>query len=111
MMEQHGSTLPLQIDRVSIGALKNFFPKHRTACSINSINIDNKSNFDDKIVGDLLPQKLPPIPKDYFLLVNGYGAGHGVGMSQWGAKSMAERGSSFREILKHYYTGVQIKTY
>ena len=43
--------------------------------------------------------------------MRGFGAGHGVGMSQWGAKAMAERGSSFRKILKHYYTGVQIKTY
>ena len=74
-------------------------------------NLDNKLNFDNKIVEDFVLQPLPPIPKDYFLLVKGYGAGHGVGMSQWGAKSMAEKGSGFREILRHYYTGVQIKTY
>jgi len=36
------------------------------------------------------------------------GNGHGVGMSQWGAQGMAERGSTYDEILKHYYTGVQI---
>ncbi len=71
----------------------------------------NPINLDNKIVEDFTPQLLPSIPANYFLLVEGYGAGHGVGMSQWGAKSMAERGSSFREILKHYYTGVQIKTY
>ena len=77
----------------------------------NPINLDNKLNLDNKIVDDFVPQALPPIPVNYFLLVEGYGAGHGVGMSQWGAKSMAERGASFREILKHYYMGVQIKTY
>ncbi len=85
--------------------------KFEVYLKFNPINVDNKFNFDNKIVNDWAPQPLPPIPKDYFLLVEGYGAGHGVGMSQWGAKSMAERGSSFREILKHYYTGVQIKTY
>jgi len=38
-----------------------------------------------------------------------YGFGHGVGMSQWGANGMGKHGSSFEEILKHYYTGVEIK--
>ncbi len=68
-------------------------------------------NSDNNIRNDLAPQPLPLIPAEYLLLVKGYGAGHGVGMSQWGAKAMAERGSSFSQILKHYYTGVQIMTY
>lgn len=38
---------------------------------------------------------------------NGYG--HGVGMSQYGANGMANNGSSYRDILLHYYTGVSIK--
>ncbi len=66
-------------------------------------NYNNKNNF------NLAPYPLPIIANDYFLFVKGYGAGHGVGMSQWGAKAMAEKGASFRKILKHYYTGVQIK--
>ena len=77
----------------------------------NSSKLDNKLNYDNKLVNDFAPQPLPLIPEEFFLLVRGFGAGHGVGMSQWGAKAMAERGSSFRKILKHYYTGVQIKTY
>ena len=36
------------------------------------------------------------------------GYGHGVGMSQWGANAMAKNGSKFDEILKHYYSGVDI---
>ncbi len=36
------------------------------------------------------------------------GYGHGVGMSQYGAKGMAEQGYSYREILNHYYTSVNI---
>ena len=35
----------------------------------------------------------------------GRGYGHGVGMSQWGAKGMAERGYSARQILEFYYPG------
>lgn len=39
-------------------------------------------------------------------LVIGYG--HGVGMSQTGADSMAKQGSNYEEIIKHFYTGVEI---
>lgn len=39
----------------------------------------------------------------------GRGWGHGIGMSQYGAKQMAEEGYTYDEILKHYYTGVTIK--
>ena len=39
----------------------------------------------------------------------GSGWGHGLGMSQWGAKKMAEEGYTFEEILKHYYTGTEIE--
>lgn len=38
--------------------------------------------------------------------VKGYG--HGVGMSQVGAKAMAEQGFTYEEILKHYYSGVTL---
>ena len=36
------------------------------------------------------------------------GYGHGVGMSQTGADSMAKQGSDYEEIIKHFYTGVEI---
>lgn len=36
------------------------------------------------------------------------GYGHGVGMSQWGANVMGKAGKSYDEILKHYYTGINI---
>jgi len=39
----------------------------------------------------------------------GKGWGHGVGMCQWGAKGMAEKGYNYKEILKHYYPNVKIK--
>ena len=40
----------------------------------------------------------------------GRGWGHGVGMSQHGARGMAEAGYTFREILMHYYTGITLDT-
>lgn len=33
----------------------------------------------------------------------GSGAGHGVGMCQWGARAQAEKGRNYREILKFYF--------
>lgn len=37
------------------------------------------------------------------------GYGHGVGMSQYGANAMAQSGSNYVDILKHYYTGIEVK--
>ena len=38
------------------------------------------------------------------------GYGHGVGMSQTGADSMVKNGSTCEDIIKHFYTGVEITT-
>jgi stage II sporulation protein D len=40
---------------------------------------------------------------------SGRGSGHGVGLSQWGAKGMADNGRSYREILFHFYPGAAIE--
>ena len=45
------------------------------------------------------------------LVISGYGSGHGVGMSQWGAKYMANKGKKAEHILKHFYKGVEIKPF
>lgn len=39
-----------------------------------------------------------------------YGYGHGVGMSQEGAIAMAKAGSTYDEILTHYFTGTTVET-
>lgn len=36
------------------------------------------------------------------------GYGHGVGLSQTGADSLAKQGYNYEQILKHYYSGVEI---
>lgn len=48
------------------------------------------------------------------ILISGFGWGHGLGLSQWGAKAMAEKGPQgdatyYKEILKHYYQGTTVK--
>ena len=40
------------------------------------------------------------------IITRGYG--HGVGLSQYGANGMAKSGYNFKQIIRHYYTGVDI---
>lgn len=40
--------------------------------------------------------------------ITGSGFGHGVGMSQWGARSLADQGWSFEQILQHYYRSTEV---
>ena len=53
------------------------------------------TNFTINIEGDEL-----------VFLVKGFG--HGVGMSQVGADTLAKQGKSYKDIIQHYYTGVDI---
>ena len=63
-----------------------------------TITADNLINY---------PAKAPTDKDTYYIAGMGYG--HGIGMSQSGAKGMAEAGFSYEEILKHYYTGVEVR--
>jgi len=51
------------------------------------------------------------LPINKGLIVLGKGSGHGVGMSQWGAKYLASRGQKAERILKYFYRGAQIKSF
>jgi stage II sporulation protein D len=44
------------------------------------------------------------------IVINTKGFGHGVGMSQYGANGMAAEGKDYKEIVKHYYQGVEISS-
>lgn len=46
--------------------------------------------------------------KDGSLVVTGKGYGHGVGMSQWGARAMAEQGKFAKEIVQYFFKDVEI---
>jgi len=43
------------------------------------------------------------------LVLSGRGAGHAVGLCQWGAKEMAEHGYSYATILAYYFPGTELK--
>ena len=44
-----------------------------------------------------------------FIVLEGNGYGHGVGLCQWGAIGMAREGKGYRNILKHFYRDVSIE--
>lgn len=43
------------------------------------------------------------------IIFKGKGNGHGVGLCQWGAKVMGDRGYTYKEILKFYYPETKLK--
>ena len=43
------------------------------------------------------------------VIINGYGWGHGVGMSQNGAQNLAKHNYTYDKILSHYYKGIMLK--
>ncbi|MNJ28115.1 Amidase enhancer precursor [compost metagenome] len=53
-------------------------------------------------------QKARVVDKSNRFVFVGRGYGHGIGMSQWGAKGMADAGFDYVQILQHYYQNVTI---
>ncbi|MGC8716936.1 MAG: SpoIID/LytB domain-containing protein [bacterium] len=49
--------------------------------------------------------------KEDRVIINGKGNGHGVGLCQWGARGMAERGFNYKEIIAYYFPGVTVDAY
>ena len=92
--------VPLNINitkTTSTGRIKNI--------TINGVNF----------TGNQVTQKLG-LRSNYFeikqdndnIIVTTKGYGHGVGMSQYGANGMAKEGYTYKDILNHYYTNVEI---
>ncbi|MEI5909111.1 stage II sporulation protein D [Bacillus spongiae] len=48
------------------------------------------------------------VRKEEHIVINTKGYGHGIGMSQYGANGMAKEGKTYKEIVHHYYQGVNI---
>ena len=77
---------------------------------VNKININNKtfSGIDIRKIFNLRSTDFDIKIKDNYIEFTTRGYGHGVGMSQYGANSLATEGKKYDEILKYYYNGVSI---
>ena len=79
--------------------------KYNTGCSVKSINICSYS-VTGRELREALGLRSATFTVDFDgenFIIKTKGYGHGVGMSQTGALYMAQSGSSYREILSHYY--------
>lgn len=70
---------------------------------------DTLSQYIVKSAGNLsnYPRTAPEEADE--LMFAGMGYGHGVGMSQYGAKGMAEAGYTYKEIIEYYFTGAYVR--
>ncbi len=78
-----------------------------SANGVSSLSAINNSQDDYLIMN--VDGKIRVASKEQQYVIHGKGWGHGLGMSQWGAKGMAEEGYSYREILEYYYQGIKFK--
>ena len=100
-------------DNKSIENLKNYIKITETSKSgtVLKATLDKKTFTGDEIrkAFSLRSPVFTVKATEKTVTFNVTGYGHGVGMSQYGADFMARQGSSYEEILKHYYKGVEIK--
>lgn len=80
---------------------------------IKSIKINKKEFTGSEVCAKLSLRStyFEIIREDSKIIVKNKGYGHGVGMSQYGANGMAKEGYNYQDILKHYYTGIEIKKF
>ena len=79
---------------------------------ISGVDLRKKLGLNSTFVRfKLIKEQSKEFPIEKGLVVFGQGSGHGVGMSQWGAKYMASKGQKAEKILKYFYQGVQIKPF
>ena len=87
-----------------------------TSLSVGGMTAANGKNIDGRTIREtVLDNSLKSAAfelkydktADEFIFTT-YGYGHGVGLSQWGAKALAENGYNYKQILQHYFTGAEV---
>lgn len=103
------------LNNLNIGELKEIIPLRRSI-SNRITEVKLIGSLDTKTVnGDNFRRmlKLPSAKFNFIFEDNqitfwGRGFGHGLGLSQWGAKILAEKGFNYKQILAHYYPGTRL---
>ena len=86
-------------------------PTYTSGGGVNTIEVGGKT-FTGKELRSLLGLRSTAFsmaPDEWGIAITTRGFGHRVGMSQYGADAMAERGSTYEEILAHYYPGATLE--
>lgn len=98
------------------GLSKNNFFKELSVSSRDSVGYVLKIDLGNQTVSGEEFAKACGLPSNHFYIedyegkarIICNGAGHGVGLSQYGANAMAEEGSLYSEILSYYYADIKI---
>lgn len=90
----------------------NITPVETTSTGrIKKVKINNKIFTGQEVVNKLTLRStyfsITQNGLNVMIITKGYG--HGVGMSQYGAEALAKKGYTYEQILKHYYTDIEIK--
>lgn len=86
------------LDRDKTNRVKNIKINSKTLTGIEFRKLLNLRSTDFEIFNE---------NNNYIITTKGYG--HGVGMSQYGANGMAKENYKYDEILKYYYSGIEIE--
>ncbi|MGM9926161.1 MAG: stage II sporulation protein D [Bacillus sp. (in: firmicutes)] len=93
-------------DQKQIETKREYTPGKRVA----SVTVGGKK-FSGKQIREALKLKSADFSwerKGDSVIINTKGYGHGIGMSQYGANGMAQEGKTYRQIVEHYYSGIEI---
>lgn len=64
---------------------------------------------DDRAIRSIISGYIMRDTSGHVLRLSGRGSGHGVGMCQWGARQLAMTGKAYQEILRTYYSGIELR--
>ena len=95
----------LNISNIDIQSIERSNTNH-----VSTITINNKiyTGIQFRKLLNLRSTDFTIQKQDNNYIITTIGYGHGVGMSQYGANQMAKEGSSYKEILNHYYVNTEI---
>ena len=84
--------------------------EYTTSGRVKTIKIGNKeiAGTEARTILGLKSTNFSVVIEGEEIIFSVTGYGHGVGMSQTGADSMAKTGANYETIIKHFYTGVEI---
>ncbi|MEJ8545703.1 SpoIID/LytB domain-containing protein [Brevibacillus borstelensis] len=94
------------------GGKSTAYPKYGSVMAVGADGAVSQANgYNDKFLIWNGSNEWRVATKQQMFLFRGTGYGHGLGVSQYGAKAMAEEGYDYRKILQHYYQDVSIERY
>ena len=109
--------VPVSGSKIYVNNSKNLFSTLKGVFAISGTS--DTISMDGSKVSVLTASGLQEIVSDGWIeegtgktgefVITGSGSGHNVGMSQYGAKAMAENGYDYEDILTFYYTGVTVR--